>query len=117
MAPLRFGAGVKGKVNQAMAHGLPVVATGCAVEGMHLREGSDVLVADAAEAFAAAQLRASPVDKIVGAFDALQGHVEALDAEGLAVLASCAQQIVLNGFHGKGAEALAIRDAAIAAMG
>lgn len=72
---------------------------------------------EAAEAFAAAQLRASPVDKIVGAFDALQGHVEALDAEGLAVLASCAQQIVLNGFHGKGAEALAIRDAAIAAMG
>lgn len=72
---------------------------------------------DAAEAFAAAQLRASPVDKIVGAFDALQGHVAALDAEGLAVLASCAQQIVLNGFHGKGAEALAIRDAAIAAMG
>lgn len=71
----------------------------------------------AAEAFAAAQAQVSPVVRIVGAFDALRGHVEALDAEGLAVLASCAQQIVLNGFHGKGAEALAVRDAAIAAMG
>lgn len=58
VAPLRYGAGVKGKVNQALAHGLPVVATACAVEGMHLREGEDVLVADDAAAFAKAVLRA-----------------------------------------------------------
>ena len=57
VAPLRYGAGVKGKVNQAMAHGLPVVATTPAVEGMHLVDGDDVLVADAADAFAAAVLR------------------------------------------------------------
>ena len=57
VAPLRYGAGVKGKVNQAMAHGLPVVATACAVEGMHLRDGEDVLVADAPDAFARAVLR------------------------------------------------------------
>jgi hypothetical protein len=58
VAPLRFGAGVKGKVNLSMAHGQPVVATPCAVEGMHLVDGHDVLVADGAEAFAAAVLRA-----------------------------------------------------------
>jgi len=57
IAPLRYGAGVKGKVNQAMAHGLPVVATTCAVEGMHLRDGEDVLVADDASEFADAVLR------------------------------------------------------------
>ena len=57
VAPLRYGAGVKGKVNQAMAHGLPVVATTPAVEGMHLRDGEDVLVADDAAAFADAVLR------------------------------------------------------------
>ncbi len=57
IAPLRYGAGVKGKVNQAMAHGLPVVATAAAVEGMHLRDGHDVLVADDAQAFSAAVLR------------------------------------------------------------
>lgn len=57
VAPLRYGAGVKGKINLSMAHGQPVVATGCAVEGMHLREGEDVLVADDPLAFAAAVVR------------------------------------------------------------
>lgn len=57
LAPLRYGAGVKGKVNLSMAHGQPVVATAVAVEGMHLRDGHDVLVGDTAEAFAAAVLR------------------------------------------------------------
>jgi len=58
VAPLRYGAGVKGKVNQAMAWGLPVVATACAAEGMYLEDGKDVLVADSAEAFAEAIMRA-----------------------------------------------------------
>lgn len=58
VAPLRYGAGVKGKVNQALAHGLPVVATSCAVEGMGLSHGVDVLVADDAESFAATLLAA-----------------------------------------------------------
>ncbi|UHQ19817.1 glycosyltransferase [Lysobacter sp. KIS68-7] len=57
LAPLRFGAGVKGKVNLSMAHGQPVVATSCAVEGMHLHDGEDVLVADEANAFADAIVR------------------------------------------------------------
>lgn len=63
VAPLRFGAGVKGKVNLSMAHGQPVVATACAVEGMHLRDGVDVLVADGVQAFADAVVRlyADPV--------------------------------------------------------
>jgi O-antigen biosynthesis protein len=52
VAPLRFGAGVKGKVNLSMAHGQPVVATPCAAEGMHLVDGEDVLLADDASAFA-----------------------------------------------------------------
>jgi len=57
VAPLRFGAGVKGKINLSMAHGQPVVATSCAAEGMHLRDGEDVLVADGAAAFADAVVR------------------------------------------------------------
>ena len=57
VAPLRYGAGVKGKVNQAMAHGVPVVATTMATEGMHLKHGRDVLVADAAAEFAAEIVR------------------------------------------------------------
>jgi len=57
VAPLRYGAGVKGKVNMAMSYGLPVVATPAAVEGMHIEAGGDVLVAADAEAFAAAVTR------------------------------------------------------------
>jgi GT2 family glycosyltransferase/glycosyltransferase involved in cell wall biosynthesis len=57
VAPLRYGAGVKGKVNLSMAHGQPVVATPAAVEGMHLRDGDDVLVAGDAGAFADAVVR------------------------------------------------------------
>jgi glycosyltransferase involved in cell wall biosynthesis len=54
IAPLRFGAGVKGKINQSMAWGVPVVATSVAVEGMELIFGEDVLVADEPEEFARA---------------------------------------------------------------
>ena len=57
VAPLRAGAGVKGKINLSMAHGQPVVATPLAAEGMHLRDGHDVLLADRAEAFADAVVR------------------------------------------------------------
>ena len=57
IAPLRYGAGVKGKINLSMAHGQPVVATSSAVEGMHLRDGLDVLVADDPDAFAAQIIR------------------------------------------------------------
>ena len=58
ISPLRYGAGVKGKVNQAMSYGLPVVATSPSIEGMHLTPGSDVLVGDSPEAFADAVARA-----------------------------------------------------------
>ena len=57
LAPLRFGAGVKGKVNQYMSHGLPTVATNCAAEGMHLVDGHDVVVADDPDLFADAAVR------------------------------------------------------------
>jgi len=52
VAPLRFGAGVKGKINQSMGLGVPVVATSIAVEGTELQNGEDVLVADEPEDFA-----------------------------------------------------------------
>jgi GT2 family glycosyltransferase/glycosyltransferase involved in cell wall biosynthesis len=57
LAPLRFGAGVKGKINMSMSHGVPVIATTIAVEGMQLADGVNVLVADDAAAFVAAVRR------------------------------------------------------------
>jgi GT2 family glycosyltransferase/glycosyltransferase involved in cell wall biosynthesis len=52
VAPLRWGAGVKGKINQSMSFGVPVVSTTIGVEGMHLTHGENVLVADTAADFA-----------------------------------------------------------------
>lgn len=57
VAPLRYGAGVKGKVNLSMAHGQPVVATPIAVEGLQAVPGQDVLVAEDAAGFAAEVVR------------------------------------------------------------
>ncbi|MCA1676171.1 MAG: glycosyltransferase, partial [Actinobacteria bacterium] len=52
VAPLRFGAGVKGKVGESVIAGLPTVCTPVAVEGMRLVHGEHVLVASAAAEFA-----------------------------------------------------------------
>jgi GT2 family glycosyltransferase len=57
VAPLRYGAGVKGKVNMSMSYGLPVVATSVALEGMFLESGIDALIADTPVAFADAVLQ------------------------------------------------------------
>ncbi len=52
VAPLRYGAGVKGKVVDSLARAVPVVATGIAAEGMGLTDGLDVLLADSPADFA-----------------------------------------------------------------
>jgi glycosyltransferase involved in cell wall biosynthesis len=46
VAPLRFGAGMKGKIGQSMSYGLPVVTTSIGAEGMGLKDSYDVLIAD-----------------------------------------------------------------------
>ena len=58
VAPLRYGAGVKGKINQSMSYGVPVVATPVAAEGMHLVDEESVLIAGTPEEFAKAVVRA-----------------------------------------------------------
>ena len=57
ISPLRYGAGVKGKINISMQYGVPVVATTVSVEGMFLHDGIEALVADTPEAFADAAIR------------------------------------------------------------
>ena len=56
VAPLRFGAGVKGKINMAMAYGQPVISTALGVEGMYLEAQREVLIAESAADFEAAVL-------------------------------------------------------------
>lgn len=57
VAPLRYGAGMKGKVGEALGRGIPVVTTSIGAEGMGLVDGEHVLVADAPQAFAEQVLR------------------------------------------------------------
>jgi hypothetical protein len=64
VAPLRFGAGMKSKVGQSLINGLPVVATAIGAEGMALVDGQHLLVADAAEDFAACVLSLLHDDKL-----------------------------------------------------
>jgi glycosyltransferase involved in cell wall biosynthesis len=63
IAPLRFGAGLKGKVGESLAAGVPVVATTVAAEGFD-RPERGMLVADDAAGFAAAITRLSTDDDL-----------------------------------------------------
>jgi sugar transferase (PEP-CTERM/EpsH1 system associated) len=57
VAPTRAGSGMQNKIIEAMASGTPLVATSGAVAALDARDGEELLVADGAEAFAAAMLR------------------------------------------------------------
>lgn len=52
VAPLRYGAGVKGKIGQSIEYGLPVVTTSIGAEGMYLTNNESCLEANEAKEFA-----------------------------------------------------------------
>ena len=54
VAPIRYGAGVKGKVTQSLAWGLPAVVTPVAAEGTQMVHGRDLLIASDPATFARA---------------------------------------------------------------
>jgi glycosyltransferase involved in cell wall biosynthesis len=64
VAPLRYGGGIKGKIVSSLSHGVPVVATSMAAEGMALRAGHDILVADTPEAMADEMIRLTEDDSL-----------------------------------------------------
>ncbi len=57
VSPLRYGAGMKGKIGQALSYGLPIVTTAIGAEGIGLEHDHSAFVADDAESFAAAVLQ------------------------------------------------------------
>jgi glycosyltransferase involved in cell wall biosynthesis len=52
LAPIRFGSGIKAKILEAAACGLPVVTTSIGAEGLTLEHGIDCFVEDVPEALA-----------------------------------------------------------------
>lgn len=57
IAPLRYGAGVKGKIGQAYEYFLPVITTNIGAEGMNLIHNQNALIANNANTFADAILK------------------------------------------------------------
>jgi len=52
VAPLRYGAGIKGKVVTSLSYGVPCISTSLGVEGMGLTEFENILIGDTPEKFA-----------------------------------------------------------------
>jgi glycosyltransferase involved in cell wall biosynthesis len=70
LAPIRSGKGTRYKVLEAMITGTPVVATTLAAEGLDLKNGQNVLIADSSEGLANATvklLKDSELQKKLGA--------------------------------------------------
>ena len=62
VAPLLSGAGIKGKVLGALAHGIPCVVSPVAAEGIGLRSGHDCFIPDTPEEWVEAILRLTTDD-------------------------------------------------------
>jgi glycosyltransferase involved in cell wall biosynthesis len=80
-APLRFGAGIKGKVLDALAAGIPCVCTPIAAEGMELPAGLMALVGETPAEMAASILRLHADDAAADALGAAgRAHVASAHA-------------------------------------
>jgi GT2 family glycosyltransferase/glycosyltransferase involved in cell wall biosynthesis len=66
VAPLRYGAGVKGKVIEAMRLGLPVIGTKIAFEAIPVEDGISALFGETPNELAAQILRLSESDSLAG---------------------------------------------------
>jgi polysaccharide biosynthesis protein PslH len=64
IVPLRGGGGTRVKIIEAFSYGLPVVSTTIGAEGLDVTPGSDIIIADGAEAFADHCLRIWTYDRL-----------------------------------------------------
>ncbi len=98
VAPLTYGAGLKGKVTQALAYGLPVVTTAIGAEGLDASDGEQLLIADDPEGLAARTIAALTDDEL---WVRLSSSGQALIAEHCSpALMTERMSELLNGHHG-----------------
>lgn len=64
VSPLRYGAGMKGKIGQSMGYGLPVITTVIGAEGIGLIDGENAIIADRPEDFADSIIRLYTDEKL-----------------------------------------------------
>jgi len=82
VVPLQYGAGIKGKMCEALSHSSAVVSTSYGSEGLDLRDGVEYLLADNADAFALQVSRVLIDDELRGdlsnsAFDYAHANLSA----------------------------------------
>lgn len=70
VVPMRAGSGMRVKILEAMARGLPVVSTSVGCEGIGVEPGKHLLLADTPDAFAAAVLRVLSDDDLAASLAA-----------------------------------------------
>jgi GT2 family glycosyltransferase len=100
VAPLRLGAGMRGKVGEALSHRLPCVLTSTAAEGFDMAPEQNCLIADDADAFAAAIVRLFVEPKTWERLSACSDHVlKPLSSNNLSsLLATALRQVLNSGF-------------------
>jgi len=77
VAPLKVARGVQNKILEAMAMGVPLVSTTVGCEGLNVRHGEHLLVADTPEAFSAAVVETLQSEDLARAMgEAGRDHVE-----------------------------------------
>ena len=57
VVPIRIGGGTRLKIYECMAAGVPVVSTAVGAEGLHYRDGADIVIANDPRSFAVACVR------------------------------------------------------------
>lgn len=75
VAPLRYGAGIKGKIGQSLEFNLPVVTTDVGAEGFDFSPYKDIMIANDSKTFAKNVLEVIS-DKNI--FDRLSNHAEVI---------------------------------------
>ena len=73
IAPLRYGAGMKGKIGQSMSFGLPVITTSIGAEGW-IKNGKHVLISDDPEGIARNVDILTMIDQMGSNFTAGKAH-------------------------------------------
>jgi len=85
VAPLRYGAGIKGKIGTSFCYGVPCVGTSIAVEGMGLVTGKNVLIGETPSALADAVCEAYLNEECWNTLST-EGHRFALDNYSVSVI-------------------------------
>lgn len=73
IAPLRYGAGIKGKIGQSLEYSLPVITTDVGAEGFDFSPYNNIMIANNAETFAINVIKVLS-DKTI--FENLSNHAE-----------------------------------------